>query len=202
MKMIALLGATGGTGMEVLRQGVEMGYKFKILCRSDPVGIPEKNVEVVKGDVLHKENIETVIKGCSVCVVSVGKGTVCSESQPLINAACEKFKVKKLIVVSSLGVGESYQDMDWVTWIFVNTVIARPIADKNLQEAEIKKLKGVDWTIVRPGGLSNSALTGKYRAQERGIGGGFIPRADVAHFILHECVQGSKWINKGVSLVS
>jgi hypothetical protein len=71
-----------------------------------------------------------------------------------------------------MGVGASYADLNWFGKFFVNTVIKKPIADKTIQEQLIEdELKQIDWTIVRPGGLTNGKPLGIYRAGE-GISGG------------------------------
>ena len=59
--------------------------------------------------------------------------------------------------------------------------------DKDRQEALIRA-RETDWTIVRPGFLTNGPLTGKYRviSDLRGVTTNKISRADVAHFILEE----------------
>jgi putative NADH-flavin reductase len=66
--------------------------------------------------------------------------------------------------------------------------VARTIyADKDRQEALIRA-SDVDWTIVRPGFLTNGPLTKNYRmlTDMTGVTAGRISRADVAHFMLQE----------------
>jgi uncharacterized protein YbjT (DUF2867 family) len=59
-------------------------------------------------------------------------------------------------------------------------------ADLRVMESRVKE-SGLDWTIVRPPRLTNSAMTGRYRFAVNS----FLPnclsisRADVAHFIVH-----------------
>ena len=204
---IALFGATGGTGTQLLQQGLEKGYKFKLLMRSTFSSIISADagdkVEVIMGDATNADDVSRTIKGCDAVVVSFGKGNVCSQAQPLITESAEKSGCKRMVVVTSLGVGDSYQDLTWFTWAFVNTVISGPIADKNIQESHVMKSAKLDWTIVRPGGLTNGDMTGKYRVAERGLGGGLVSRADVAHFILNECLLKDKksWLKKSVTIV-
>ena len=60
-------------------------------------------------------------------------------------------------------------------------------ADKDRQEALIRATD-LDWTIVRPGFLTNGPLTRSYRVLTdlAGVTAGRISRADVAHFMLQE----------------
>ena len=57
---------------------------------------------------------------------------------------------------------------------------------------------------MRPGGLTNDELTGKYQVAEHGIGGSMVSRADVANFIVNECLPKEKksWLKKCVTIVS
>jgi putative NADH-flavin reductase len=185
---IAVLGATGGTGKEVVKQAIAKGHQVIALCRN-PKGLePSENLVILEGSVLDQDKLNECFQGCDVVVCSLGGGTICSQSQPLINQAIDSQKVKKQVVVTSLGVGDSYNDADMFTTVLVNTVLRSAIQDKNLQETFIKE-STADWTILRPGGLNNGSLTGVYRLQEHGLGGGMVSRADVAHAIVETLIQ-------------
>ena len=155
-----------------------------------------------------------------------GQPQVCSSAQRLINDAVQASpSVRRLVVVTSMGVGDSYADLGWLTRFFVNTIIKRPIEDKNLQEQYVRQAFAArhdgdeqskpseqqqpppppptkDWTIVRPGGLLNAAKTERVLARESGVRGGRIARADVAWFLLQQCLTGDQWARKAVVLVS
>lgn len=64
--------------------------------------------------------------------------------------------------------------------------LAAPLADHNDQEAAVFA-SGLDWTVVRPGGLNDKPATGAVVAQETAEGRAMkamIPRADVAEYIV------------------
>jgi uncharacterized protein YbjT (DUF2867 family) len=67
----------------------------------------------------------------------------------------------------------------------VKVVLREHYADLALME-DILRDSGLDWTVVRPPRLTGKPLTGSYRtAYGQNIRGGlFIPRADVAHYML------------------
>jgi hypothetical protein len=63
----------------------------------------------------------------------------------------------------------------------------------------------VDWTILRPGGLTDQPATHQVEAQERGIAGGRITRGDVAWFILEHCLHADssmKYSGKALTLIN
>ena len=92
--------------------------------------------------------------------------------------------VRRLIVVSSFGVADSWRDGRLLERAFFSLVLRRAYADKELQEQAVRE-SGLDYTIVRPARLTMGAGTGRYTAR---VGPGSVPspvaRADVARFIL------------------
>ncbi|MGM0386112.1 MAG: NAD(P)H-binding protein, partial [Actinomycetota bacterium] len=73
--------------------------------------------------------------------------------------------VRRLVVQSSLGAGDSMGLMPAVARIFARTVLGSALADHGEQEAAVRA-SGLDWTIVRPGGLADGPVTGTLVAQE------------------------------------
>ena len=94
--------------------------------------------------------------------------------------------VRRLIVHSSLGVGDSMKLMPAPARVFARTLLGKGLADHAEQEAAVAE-SGLDWTVVRPGGLSDGPATGAYVAQETSEGRPMkfqITRADVATHIV------------------
>jgi len=80
-----------------------------------------------------------------------------------------------------------------------------PVLD-NMRETEVwleQEVADIDWTVVRPAGLTNKAVTEKeFRVEEDfhvAGGGGRIARADVARFML-SCVTDTQHHKKGVAI--
>jgi putative NADH-flavin reductase len=99
----------------------------------------------------------------------------------------KRLHVRRLIVVSSLGVGDSQGQLGLIgTWIGVGVFLARIYADKERQERIIAGSQ-LDWTIVRPAMLTNGPQRGNYRTWNGAAPkptASRISRADVAHFML------------------
>lgn len=109
--------------------------------------------------------------------------------------------VKRLIVVSAMGVGASWDSLSPVNKLFLATLLRSALADHGAQEAAVMS-SGLDWTIVRPSGLVDTPGTGVY-----GVGEGVrattsrIPRADVASMILDEVAAG-KLVGQAVTITN
>ncbi|KNC84915.1 hypothetical protein SARC_02869 [Sphaeroforma arctica JP610] len=210
---VTVFGGTGGTGVECIKQLLAADHSVAALVRS-----PEKLSDEIKvdpnftmhvGNVLEEKECEKALAESNIVIVALGgnmrapadQKSICRTAQPVINkavnAACADARV---IAVSSLGTGDSYQHINWMTRKFVDWVLYEQIAHKEVQEASIKDTIRT-WTIVRPGGLTDGASIGKWEAS-RTVSGGRISRADVAKFIIQECLTGDKWQNRAVSIVS
>ena len=100
--------------------------------------------------------------------------------------------VKRLISLSSLGVGDSRANLPFFTkYIIVAVFLRHAFVDHERQEAVVKQSL-LDWTIVRPPHLKDGPRTEVYRhgfpTMDTRIKG-WISRADVADFMLKQIVD-------------
>ena len=94
--------------------------------------------------------------------------------------------MRRLVVQSSLGAGDSGSQLPGPLGLLTRILLAKPLADHNEQEAVVRD-SGLDWTIVRPTGLTDKEPAGTWRALEPGEDGklrGSIPRRDLAACML------------------
>src|SRR5258708_3505164 len=190
----AVFGATGGTGRELVRQALERGDEVTALAR-DPAALPATDrLRVVAGDATRDaQAVAQVIERADVVVSALGRRNsfrsedLMVRSLRLITAAMAGASVRRLILVSAFGVGDTHRDAPLVPRIMYRLLLGSIFADKAAAEAELRA-GALDWTIVRPVLLTNGPRTGKYRVGERLDLHGVpkISRADVADFILAE----------------
>jgi len=98
------------------------------------------------------------------------KQTVDRDAAVLLADAAAAAGVRRYMMVSAMGADEPLDDSDEV---FAAYLSAKAAADRYVRES------GLDWTIVRPGGLTNEDASGTVEVAER-VERGSIPRADVA----------------------
>ena len=203
---IAVFGATGGTGKEVLSQALSKGHEISALVR-DPYRLsqttPEK-VQIVVGDVLNSEVVIETIQDADAVIVTLGhradspENTV-SEGTRNIIRAMEENNLKRLVVVTSLGVGDSKNQVPFAFKIILKTALRKVMADKENQEKAVKE-SSLDWVIVRPGGLTDDPARGEYTfGTEDSIMAGSIPRADLAEFVIKQVIE-DQFIHKAVAV--
>ena len=103
--------------------------------------------------------------------------------------AMEKTGVKRLVCQSSIGVGDSRPTAPCFYRYFIFPIVLRhPLADHEAQERLIKQ-SPLDWTIVRPGNLTDESPTGRYRHDVGDLDASLtlkVSRADVADFMIKQ----------------
>lgn len=190
---VLILGATGGTGRELVKQALGHGHSVRVMARNpDRLKTVHPRLEVLQGDISDTTALTAAAKGQDAVLSALGvndrnPNTILSEGVRNLLTAMKRQKVKRLIFVSSLGVGDSKGQLGpMYNWVLLPSLLKNIFADKERAEEVIRESK-VDWTIVRPGALKNKLLTGKYRAGPDAAKKRWMPkigRADVADFML------------------
>jgi uncharacterized protein YbjT (DUF2867 family) len=119
------------------------------------------------------------------------KLTVDRDGAILLADAAAIAGVRRVVILSAMGADSFDADSDDVFQVYLRA--------KSEADAYVRGLD-LDWTIVRPGGLTDDAATGTVLAQES-TGMGEIPRADVAAVISTLLVDNLA-LNKQFELIS
>jgi putative NADH-flavin reductase len=196
MKLV-VLGATGGTGQEIVRQAIERGHSVSALARS-PERLSRFNghLTVSQGDLLKVADLERVIEGHDAVISAFGpRVPVAKEEAYLLEqfafsltTAMRNTQVRRVIVES---VAFLFRD-SIVPPVYLLGRLLFPItvADASAME-RIFEQSTLDWTMVRPPELTDKPYTGKYRVLEDHLPrfGFKVSRADVADFMLKAAEQ-------------
>lgn len=206
MKLI-VFGATGKTGIEIVNQSLAQGYEVTAFVRdSSKMTLVNDRLQLITGNVLDFATVVQAVQGqdaiiCSLGTNSLGKTTVRSAGTDNIIKAMSENHIRRLLVVSAMGVGESWARLSFTNKLFFNTVLRNTRKDHEKQEALVKE-SGLDWTIVRPSGLTDTPLTKNYDVGEDIVAkSSRIARADVAHFILKE-LDGNVFVGKAITITN
>ncbi len=194
MKLV-IFGATGGTGRELLQQALAGGHEVTACVRSpDKLGeVEQAGLRVLRGDVLVPADVENAVAGQDAVFSAIGAGagrtSLRADGTRNIVEAMEKGGVRRLVCLSSLGVGDSSSNLSAFTkYVVIAVFLRHAFADHERQEAIVRQ-SALDWIIVRPPHLTNGPRTGTYRhgfrATDTGIEGK-VSRADVADFMLRQ----------------
>lgn len=185
---ITVIGGNHGTGAELVKVAADAGHLVTCLSRSGCP--PQPGVIDVRGDAREAAIVRPAIAEADAVVVTVGGSAGSDRNRTEVTraavAAMSAAGVRRLIVQSSLGVGDSTALLPAPVRLFVRAVLGRALADHADQEAVVES-SGLAWTIVRPGGLTDGPATGRYLAQETREArpmAGRISRADLAACLL------------------
>jgi putative NADH-flavin reductase len=145
---------------------------------------------LVVGDVLDQPATIRCIQGADAVICVLGshgsREPIEALGTGVILDAMRETGVRRLVAVTSLGVGDSREQISWAFRVIMDLTL-KPIMMAKEEQERLIKASGLDWTIVRPGGLTDGPRTGAYRfGRDRSIKGGRISRADVADFVLRQ----------------
>ena len=191
MKLI-VLGATGGTGLAIVRQAIEHGHSVTALVRSPERLKPFRDrITVKQGDLLNSAGLEEAIKGHDAVVsgfgprlpISNGDANLLRQFAVALTTAMPRAGVKRVVVesVAFLFRDSIVPPAYLIGRLFFSGIVADASAmERVFGESEL------DWTMVRPPELTDKPYTGKYRVREGHLPrfGFSISRADVADFML------------------
>jgi putative NADH-flavin reductase len=206
-RKLVVLGATGATGLEVVRQAIGRGHSVTAFVRSpDRLGAFEKQITAKQGDLLDRFQLAQVVEGHDAVIsafgprlpVSKGDEHLLSRFATALTAAMEQTAVRRVVVES---VAFLFKDsIVPPAYLLGRLLFPEIVADSAAMEGVFER-SGLEWTMVRPPELTNKPYTGRYRVREGHLPrfGFKVSRADVADCMI-KLVENGKSIRKVVGV--
>jgi putative NADH-flavin reductase len=195
---LTVFGATGGTGVQVVRQAVHAGHQVTAVVR-DAARLPSDladRVEVVEADPMDAAAIEETLPGRDVVINAIGPRepggptSVCTDSTRALIAAAQAVGCgARLVIASNSAMAPGPGDDPFTRLVVKPMILARLLRhmiDDMRRAEQLLRTSGRPWTIIRAGRLTDRPGKGTYRrAVDRNVLGGFqITRADFATAML------------------
>jgi uncharacterized protein YbjT (DUF2867 family) len=190
---IIIVGATSESGRELARRLRADGQRVVAVSRGtrDTALLLELGVECRTADARDEEQVRAAFAdlGRPAAVVSILAGGLngdpAIESAGNINiiGAAEAVGAERFVLVTTVGCGDSYA----VAPEMSKKLLARIIEHKNLAEARLFA-SSLDWTVVRPGGLTIPQPTGNAILVEGSGTLGMLNRTDLGG-LLHQVIR-------------
>jgi putative NADH-flavin reductase len=210
MARVLIIGASKGIGLETTRQALEAGHRVRAFARSAAdIGISDPKLEKVRGNALRESDVIAAVTGMNAVIQVLGVGLrdlflpvhLFSDATRLLLAAMQAQGVKRLICVTGFGAGDSRASINCLQLLPFRFFFGRAYDDKDMQERLIKD-SALDWTIARPGVLTNGSRTGRYKVLKEPSQwrNGTISRADVASFLVQQ-IEDRAYLRKTPVLV-
>ena len=204
---LLIIGATGGTGLQVTRQAVEGGHRVTVFVRSpQKLGSLRQRVVVREGDPRRVTDLRDMLPGHEAVIstlgpAGVGPTTILRAAAESTVAAMQAAGVRRLLVVSAAVL---FDDLGLAGKILRHTLL-RNVGDDSIEMERIVTASALDWTIARPPRLTNGPRTGRYDVENGHLPGrsafAAISRADVAEFLVSE-TQHNTHIHEIVGITS
>lgn len=152
--LLAVSGASGKTGWRVVEEALRRGHRVRALVRPGsqiPPGLA--GADVVRLELDQREALHGALQGCDALVIATGARPSVNLAGPLqVDAfavqcqirAARAVGLRRVVLVSSLCAGR---------WLHPLNLFGLILVWKRLGEHWLER-SGLDWTVVRPGGLS------------------------------------------------
>ncbi|WP_017812268.1 NAD(P)-dependent oxidoreductase [Paenibacillus shenyangensis] len=185
---IAVIGATGATGRKVVERALDLGHEVIAVARRPEVITPTARLSVRQGDVLDMPSMAEALVDTDMVISCLGpsgnfsQGTVISEGISSIRknfspgttmsvgitnilAACESAGVKRFVMQSGIGLsdGKELSVLNRLAIHISGRIFTKAVEDKAVAEHAVQQSE-LNWVIVRPPALSDTAATSKYAA--------------------------------------
>ena len=157
---LAVTGASGKTGWRVVDEALQRGLPVRAIVRPHSVLPPslakaeqQGDLEVKRLELQTAEALHHALSGCTALVIATGARPSINLAGPLqVDAfgvraqlsACKAVGLQRVVLVSSLCAGR---------WRHPLNLFGLILVWKRLGERWLER-SGLDWTVVRPGGLS------------------------------------------------
>lgn len=200
---VLVVGANGQIGkhlVHLLHQSNEHHVRAMVRSEEQIKRLAENGIEAVQANLEGTvDEIAKASNGCDAIVFTAGSGGHTGADKTLLidldgavktMEAAKKAQISRYIMVSAL---QAHNRENWNEAI-KPYYVAKHYADKMLVQLNL------DYTIIRPGGLTNESGTGKIAVGEN-LQRSTIPREDVARTIV-ACLQENKTIKHSFDLVS
>jgi putative NADH-flavin reductase len=213
---VLVIGATGGSGRAAIDHLLAAGHRVTAFVRRpDGATNAPPGLSYVQGDAMRAEDIERTVEGHDAVVVTLGitenplrvrffgpKRTpldVRSRGTRSVIAAMKKHGVRKLVVQTTYGLGDTRERLGFVDRMFFRLVLTPQIADTEIQTREVRE-SGLDWVLVQPVHLTDDASDEMpFVSFSDDIGGLKVSRRSVGR-VLAAATEDAAYIRRCVSV--
>lgn len=204
-----VIGASSGVGYYLVKQLLDDGHEVTACSRTAmDINLPYPQGQFKRADIRDTFALQRIVPGHDVVFLCVGvlpgidEVHLFSEGTRNVIDAMHQSDVHRLIVVSSIGVGDSKGHGGFFFDKLIQPYyMKRILRDKERQEKLVRE-SDLDWTIVRPGFLTYGRKRKQYKVFQsmEGVIAKHISRKDVADFLIG--LMGSRQYNHSTTFIT
>ena len=154
MSRLLVLGATGGTGQQVVSQALEQGHDVTVLVRNPRrLSTIHDRLQVLTGNVVDERALTDAMRAQNVVISTMGVGKslkssgLIARSMPAIVTAMKRHGIRRLIFTSAYGVGATRRDVPLLPRMLIRLLLRDLYADKEAGEDYLHR-SDLDWTLI------------------------------------------------------
>ncbi len=192
---LAIFGATGRVGSEILNRALEDGHQVTALQRSPKLD-KHPNLETVFGNVREGKDIERVITGADAVFSALGtdKTTTLTDALPFIIESMERHGIKRIITIGTAGILNSRLEDEKLRYQGGDSNRKMTFAAEEHEKAfRLLEQSNLEWTIVCPTYLPDGEAKGGYRVEKDFLpeGGKEISTGDTGEFAYRQLEEST-----------
>lgn len=190
---LAMFGATGRVGGEILKRALADGHQVTALQRSPKLD-QHPNLSTVFGNVRNSKDVERCIAGADAVISALGtdKTTTLTDAMPFIIESMESHGIKRIITIGTAGILNSRLEEGELRYQGGDSNRKLTFAAEQHEKVlRMLEKSGLDWTIVCPTYLPDGEAKGGYRTEKDYLpeGGKAISVGDTAEFAYRQLVD-------------
>jgi len=199
-----VFGATGKTGQLICKELELNNLKCSVFVREQSSDKIEKTVKsIYTGNVLDAIDVQSAFKEetFSDIIIALGskdlKGSKIRSigTKNILEALKGSESKPHIHIISALGVGESWSQLQWFAKLISNLLIKSTMNDHNEQEKCLMN-SSFPYHILRPVGLKDGASNGEVHVQNEGyLPSNSIQRADVAKYLVKSLLENKTGVS-------
>jgi uncharacterized protein YbjT (DUF2867 family) len=185
---VLVIGGTRASGLEVVKILRARGDEVAVLARpsSDASEAEASGARIVRGDAMNPADLSAAMtSGQFRAVVSTLGARQVDGPRPDFEGnrnavdAAKSAGVRRFVLVTVIGAGESLKASPWIA----RRILKNVMAEKTRAEDYLKE-SGLDYTIIRPGGLMDKEAQGRAYLTPDTQAMSWIRRADLARLVV------------------
>ncbi len=203
---VLVIGAAGKSGRAVVEAALSAGHQVTALVHTIGEYQPA-NITVIEGDATDAGDMEKAIAGQDAVIDTIGGKAAPWKTTSLertaaaaIILAMQKHGVRRLVVISMIGEGDSIANVPIYERFLLPTFLRGEGKDKEAMESTVRA-SGLDWIIVRPPFLTDGSATGHIQIFDASTDekAHTITRADLAAFMVAQ-MSNDEHLHRAVTI--
>ena len=200
---LAIFGATGRVGSEILKRALEDGHQVTALQRSPKLD-KHPNLETVFGNVREGKDIERTVAGADAVFSALGtdKTTTITDALPFIIESMERHGIQRIITIGTAGILNSRLEEGKLRYQGGDSNRKLTFAAEEHEKAyRLLEKSNLEWTIVCPTYLPDGEAKGGYHVEKDFLpeGGKEISTGDTGEFAYQQ-LEDSTFVRSRVGI--